>query len=165
MILRHAKPTVLLGTAVAALVLPSLATAASTPQTGLYKATTSAGTAFSFRVIKATCAPPVRGGNQHQKKGFCFAPVSDPTIDLKCPDGAEYSGESYALFEELLTSKGQLSTPETSSDGTTGVFHVTVDHHGHATGYFEIVEQHYGEGAQTPTSCPSGKITFSAKRA
>jgi hypothetical protein len=78
---------------------------------------------------------------------------------------AEYDGKSYALFEELLSSAGTLSTPETSSDGTTGVFHVTVDHHGHASGYFEIVEQHYAEGAQTPEKCPSGKITFSAKRA
>jgi hypothetical protein len=145
-------------------VTPALA-ATPTPQTGRYKATTSVGTPFEFRVVKATCPPPVRGGNQHQKKGFCFAPITDPTINLKCPDGAEYDGESYALFEELLSSAGTLSTPETSSDGTTGVFHVTVDHHGHASGYFEIVEQHYAEGAQTPTPCPSGKITFSAKRA
>lgn len=161
---RNAK-SALLATTLAALALPSLAAAGPGPQTGLYKATTSAGTAFSFRVVKATCAPPVRGGNQHQKKGFCFAPVTDPTINLKCPDGAEYSGESYALFEELLSSSGQLSTPETSSDGTTGVFHITVDRHGHATGYFEIVEQHYAIEAQTPTPCPSGKVTFSAKRA
>jgi hypothetical protein len=45
------------------------------------------------------------------------------------------------------------------------VFHIAVDCHGHAAGYFEIVEQHYAEGAQTPTKCPSSKITFSAKRA
>jgi hypothetical protein len=57
------------------------------------------------------------------------------------------------------------ASPETSSNGTTGVFHVTFDHHGHASGYFEIVAQHYAEGAQAPTPCPSGKITFSAKRA
>jgi hypothetical protein len=151
----------------AILAVPAPATLAATPgpQTGRYKATTSAGTNFEFRVVKATCPPPVRGGNQHQKKGFCFAPLTDPTINLKCPDGAEYDGESYALFEELLSSAGTLSTPETSSDGTTGVFHITVDRHGHATGYFEIIEQHFAEGAQTPTPCPSGKITFSAKRA
>jgi hypothetical protein len=161
--LRGAKLTAFLATTLATLALPSLAAAASAPQTGRYKATTSVGTPFEFRVVKATCPPPVRGGNQHQKKGFCFAPITDPTLNLKCPDGAEYAGESYALFEELLSSAGTLSTPETSSDGTTGVFHVTVDH-GHASGYFEIVEQHYAEGAQTPTPCPSGKITFSAKR-
>jgi hypothetical protein len=165
MSLRNATLPTLLATMAVALAIPALASATSGPQTGRYKATTSAGTAFEFRVVKATCAPPVRGGNQHQKKGFCFAPVTDPTIDLKCPDGAEYGGESYALFEELLSSSGQLSTPETSSDGTTGVFHITVDRRGHASGYFQIVEQHYAEGAQTPTPCPSGKITFSAKRA
>jgi hypothetical protein len=162
---RNAKLPALLATTLAICVVAPAALAATPgPQTGRYKATTSAGTAFEFRVIKATCAPPVRGGNQHQKKGFCFSPLTDPTIDLKCPDGAEYDGESYALFEELLSSSGQLSTPETSSDGTTGIFHITVDHRGHAAGYFEIVEQHYAIGAQTPTACPSGKITFSAKR-
>ena len=169
MTLRRAKLPAILATALAtcavALAIPALACATVGPQTGLYKATTSAGTKFDFRVIKATCAPPVRGGNQHQKKGFCFAPLTDPTINLKCPGGAEYDGESYALFEELLSGSGQLSTPETSSDGTTGDFHIAVDRHGHASGYFEIVEQHYAEGAQTPTKCPSGKITFSAKRA
>jgi hypothetical protein len=161
---RAATLTVLLAVILAVLAPAALA-AAPGPQAGRYKATTSAGTPFEFRVVKATCPPPVRGGNQHQKKGFCFAPLTDPTINLKCPDGAEYDGESYALFEELLSSAGTLSTPETSSDGTTGVFHITVDRHGHATGYFEIIEQHYAEGAQTPTPCPSGKITFSAKRA
>jgi hypothetical protein len=154
----------LLATTLAAFAPAALAATAG-PQTGRYKATTSAGTSFEFRVVKATCPPPVRGGNQHQKKGICFAPVTAPTINLKCPDGAEYAGESYALFPELLSSSGTLSTPETSSDGTKGVFHLTVDHHGHASGYFEIVEQHYAEEAQTPTACPSGKITFSAKRA
>jgi hypothetical protein len=160
---RVATLTVLVG-AILATITPAALAVAPAPQTGRYKATTSAGTPFEFRVIKTTCAPPVRGGNQHQKKGFCFVPITDPTLNLKCPDGAEYDGESYALFEELLSSAGTLSTPETSSDGTMGVFHVTVDHHGHASGYFEIVEQHYAEGAQTPTACPSGKITFSAKR-
>jgi hypothetical protein len=71
---------------------------------------------------------------------------------------------AHVLKRQLLSSAGTLSTPETSSDGTTGVFHVTVDHHGHANGYFEIVEQHYAEGVQTPTPCPSGKVTFSARR-
>jgi hypothetical protein len=158
------KLTILLATVLVTVVAPALA-AAPAPQTGRYKATTSAGTSFEFRVVKAKCPPPVRGGNQHQKVGLCFAPLTDPTINLKCPDGAEYSGESYALFDELLSSAGALSTPEMSSDGTTGTFHVTVDRHGHASGYFEIVEQHYAENAQTPTPCPSGKVTFSAKRA
>jgi|GEM_PF-3157694 len=166
MSLRRATLQAILVTVLATCAAAAPALAATLgPQTGRYKATTSAGTSFEFRVVKATCPPPVRGGNQHQKKGFCFAPLTDPTINLKCPDGAEYDGESYALFEELLSSRGQLSAPETSSDGTTGVFHITVDHRGHASGYFEIVEQHYAIGAQTPTPCPSGKITFSAKRA
>ena len=156
--------TVLAVTILVALASSALA-AAPGLQSGRYKATTSVGTSFEFRVVKATCAPPVRGGEQHQKKGFCFAPVTDPTLNLKCPDGAEFAGESYALFETLLSSSGTLSSPETSSNGTTGVFHITVDHHGHAGGYFEIVESHYSEAAQAPEKCPSGKITFSAKRA
>jgi hypothetical protein len=155
--------TVLVASIFAA-IAPSALAAAPSLQTGRYKATTSSGTTFEFRVVKATCAPPVRGGNQHQKKGFCFAPITDPTLDLKCPSGAAYDGESYALFEVLLSSAGALSEPETSSDGTTGVFHVTVDRHAHASGYFEIDEPHYPEGAQTPEQCLSGKVTFSAKR-
>jgi hypothetical protein len=162
--LRTSALTILIAS-VFATIAPSALAAAPGLQTGRYKATTSAGTQFEFRVIKATCPPPVRGGNQHQKKGFCFAPITDPTLDLKCPSGAMYDGESYALFEELLSSTGTLSTPETSSDGTTGVFHLTVDRHAHASGYFEIDEPHYLEGAQTPEQCLSGKVTFSAKRA
>jgi hypothetical protein len=77
-----------------------------------------------------------------------------------------YHGEQYALFEELLSAAGKLSEPEISSDETTGSFHITVDRHGHASGYFEILELHYPEeGGTTPEKCPSARITFTAKRA
>src|ERR1700689_4039495 len=135
------------------------------PQTGLYKAKTSTGGSFTFRVLKATCPPPVRGGAQHQKKGFCFVPISEFTFDQKCPSGAEIHDEGYALFEELLSSTGKLAEPETSSDGTTGVFHVTVARNGHASGYIEVItiRQPYQEG-EAAEKCPSGRITFTASR-
>jgi hypothetical protein len=151
-------------------VLAVLATASASarsaghPQTGHYKASTSVGTTFEFRVLKATCAPPVRGGAQHQRKGYCFAPLSMPTFDLTCPSGFVFHGEIYALFEELLSTAGKLSEPETSSNGTTGSFHVAVDRRGHAGGYFEIVEPHYPLEGGTAERCPSGRISFTAKR-
>jgi hypothetical protein len=88
-----------------------------------------------------------------------------PTFDLTCPSGFTIHGEIYALFEELLSSAGKLSEPETSSNGTTGSFHVTVDRRGHAKGYFEILELHAPlEGEAAPERCPSGRISFTAKR-
>lgn len=145
--------------------VPAYAHSPIHPLTGRYVASTSVGTTFEFRVVKATCPPPVRGGAQHQKKGFCFAPVSEPTFDDACPSGFVTHGEIYALFEELLSASGTLSEPETSSSGTTGSFHITVDRHGHATGYFEIVGMHFLEGSETTEKCPSGRIAFTAKRA
>lgn len=144
---------------------PAYAQSSGHPQTGRYLASTSVGTTFEFHVVKATCPPPVRGGNQHQKKGFCFDPVSELTFDDPCPSGFVTHGEIYALFEELLSASGVLSEPEISSDGTTGSFHITVDKHGHAAGYFEIVGMHFLEGSETNEKCPSGRITFTAKRA
>lgn len=159
------KGPALLAVMLAMVAAPAYAQSPSHPQTGRYLASTSVGTTFEFHVVKATCPPPVRGGNQHQKKGFCLAPTSEPTFDAPCPSGFVTHGETYALFEELLSSSGMLSEPETSSDGTTGSFHITVDKHGHAAGYFEIVGMHFLEGSETNEKCPSGRITFTAKRA
>jgi hypothetical protein len=154
----------LIGVIFAAFAVPASAHAPSHPQIGRYKASTSVGTSFEFRVVKATCPPPVRGGNQHQKRGFCLLPLGEPTFDYTCPSGFTIHGEIYALFEELLSASGKLVEPETSSSGTTGTFHISVDRSGHATGFFEIVALHAIEGSETLEKCPTGRMTFSAKR-
>lgn len=162
--MRVALPVRIAVLAIALGLVPAAALAASSahPVTGLYKATPKTGKPFSFHIVKAICPPPVRGGNQHQKLGYCYKPVGDPTFDITCKSGATIDGESYALFDGLLTSAGKLSEPETSSDGTTGAFHITVGTNGHASGFYEVVFHRSGGGSVE--KCPTGRITFTAQK-
>ena len=134
------------------------------PLTGLYKATPSTGSPWELRVVKATCAPPVRGGNQHQKKGFCLRSVSEPSFNVTCPSGATIFNASVTIDELLFSATGKLAWSWTASDDSTGTFHITVDRHGHATGYYEVNETHFIPASETTEKCPSGRISFTAKR-
>lgn len=154
--------------AVGPLLVAALAPAAQgaqlKPLTGVYKATPSIGSPWEFRVAKATCAPPVRGGNQHKKKGFCLRPVSEPTFNVSCPSGATIFNAGVVVDELLFSAAGKLAWSWTASDDSTGSFHIGVDRHGHATGYYEVNESHFVPASETTEKCPSGRISFTARR-
>ena len=133
--------------------------------TGRYKATTSTGGSFDFKVAEIVCPRQGRGGNQHQRKGYCFVPGAPPTFAVACPSGYVLANDSYALFNALLTSAGKLSSPEVRSDGANGTFHLTVDRKGHAKGYLDVTLMRSTDDVTGATeTCTTGRITFTAKR-
>jgi hypothetical protein len=137
----------------------------SHPQTGLYRSSTFGGTKFEFRIKIAVCPPDERGGNQHQKRGYCFVPVGNPALPVTpCPSGSTFNDEYYDLFNVLIPSSGKFKSPLTSSSEAKGEFHITIGRHGTATGYLELTTVHYAPGTETPEKCPSGRIAFTAKR-
>ena len=156
-----------LSTLLLALSLVPVASASTPPhpQTGLYRSSTFAGTKFEFRIKVAVCPPDERGGNQHQKKGYCFVPVGAGALPATpCPSGATFSDEYYDLFNVLIPKTGKIKSPLTSSSEAFGEFHITIGRHGTASGYMELTTVHYAPGTETPEKCPSGRIAFTAKR-
>jgi hypothetical protein len=147
------------------LVSAASASTPSHPQTGLYRSSAFAGTKFEFRIKVAVCPPDERGGNQHQKKGYCFVPVGNGALPATpCPGGATFNDEYYDLFNVLIPSSGKIKSPLTSSSEAFGEFHITIGRHGTASGYMELTTVHYAPGTETPEKCPSGRIAFTAKR-
>jgi len=146
-------------------VAPAAAKSAGHPLTGRYKAMSSAGTAFDFRIADRVCPRQGRGGNQHQRKGSCFVPGTPPTFDLACPSGYVLRNDTYPLFNTLLTAAGKLSSPAVSSNGEIGAFHITVDTKGRAKGYFEVtLKRSTDDVTGTTETCSTGRITFTARR-
>lgn len=135
---------------------------ALTPKTGIYKGMTSQGKAISFRIVIAVCPPQERGGNQHQRKGYCFQPVSEPVVIDHCADGTPATS-LYPLFSALLTAAGAVTSPEVSSDGSTGTFHLTVSSNGTAKGALEQKEFAFSSTANASIKCPSGNVTFTLR--
>lgn len=135
------------------------------PETGLYRSSTFDGTKFEFRIRVQVCPPDERGGNQHQKKGYCFVPVGTAALPVTpCPSGESFDDEPYDLFNVLIPSSGKIKSPLTSSSEARGEFHIAVGRHGTAGGYLELTTVHYAPGTETPEKCPSGRIAFTAKR-
>ena len=144
---------------------PTPAASASHPLTGRYKATTSNGGSFDFKIAQLVCPRQGRGGNQHQRKGYCFVPGAAPTFTEACPSGYALGDDTYPLFNALLSSAGKLSSPEIRSDGAKGSFHLTVNNKGRASGYLEVTVPHSTDDATgTTETCRSGRITFTARR-
>ena len=135
----------------------------SHPKTGHYKGTTSQGEAFDFKVVRSTCAPPVRGGNQHQKKGYCFLPdAAAVNINETCPSGFVIQ-DTFDTFEYLLPAHGATPIRGTRSDGATSVLRLTVATNGKATGTLEQTAPHMTDSGVLE-QCPSGKLMLKAKR-
>lgn len=147
--------------ALAALCVPAAAKSTAHPKTGVYRGHASNGVSIRFRVVHRTCPPAVRGGLQNQRLGYCYVPGPSPAVTETCPSGFVRHDIYLGLFQTLLSSKGKLTLPVTSSDGGTGTFHIAVDNHGHATGYYEQVIVH-GTDSGALEKCPTGRITFTA---
>lgn len=132
------------------------------PKTGLYKGTTSQNHAFDFRVVKATCAPPVRGGNQHQKKGYCFEPVTQEVdITETCPSGFVLD-DVYVPVEFLLPAHGAITIRgNTRSDGENDTLHLDVGTNGKATGTLVETTPHTTDAGPVE-QCSSGLVRLTA---
>jgi hypothetical protein len=143
---------------------PAAASAPSHPLVGLYRSSSISGTKLEFRVSKGICPPDERGGEQHQKKGYCFVPLKFPTPATPCPGGLVYNDEEYDLFTTLIPSSGKLKSPLTSSSGAAGEFRIAIGKHGGATGYLELLTLHDAPESEVLEKCPSGRIAFTAKR-
>jgi hypothetical protein len=137
---------------------PSTRTAV-TPKVGVYKGVTSQGKPIAFRIAVALCPPQERGGNQHQRTGYCYQPVGEVLVIDNCADKTPATSD-YPLFAALLTPAGKVSMPEISSDGSSGSFHLTVSANGTASGTLSQKEKAFSPVTNTQITCPSGTVTF-----
>jgi hypothetical protein len=157
----------------AAALLGLIATPASAktapPGTGAYKGTTSQGSTIRFAVANKTCAPNMRGGNQHKRRGYCLVPSrTPPAITERCPSGFVFRDVYNGIFEVLLSAKGKLTLPEEGGNGNEisirGVFSVAVTSGGRASGYLDQRRAHALDTQGKLEWCPSGRVSFTARR-
>lgn len=136
------------------------------PQTGTYKAKGAGGVSFRFTIQKAACPP----GTPPTKMFYCFSGFDEPKPLMNCPDGPGYQPDYYdyvvlpynvripksGRFMEV--SKGYYSNGVVAS---TSEFHVKIKRNGTATGWLrKEAPTTWG----TPTTCSTGKLSFTAKR-
>lgn len=142
----------------------SPAAAKGGPRTGTYQAT--GGIEFRFTVTKEQCRLP----KGKLVSGYCLTGIDDPKATVDCPAGEGYQPDyqDYPSFPYLtkIPKNGKITWNATTyfangEEAGKSYFSIKVKRNGTAKGWVQLDRvSTWG----TPTTCSTGKLTFTAKR-